>query len=73
MADDGRVRIELSFAGGQTLLVRLDPGEVERLEQVFAGGGTSTLVLRCADADLLLRPQDVTYVRRFHREAPVGY
>jgi hypothetical protein len=30
-------------------------------------------VLKCADADLVLRPPEVTYVRHFHREAPVGY
>ncbi len=69
MAD--RARIEIGFEGGQALTLVVDEGAADDLEQAIGGDGS--VALEAEDGRYTVALHRVTYVRRFAREARVGF
>jgi hypothetical protein len=74
-----RVRIEIGFDGGQALSLVVDGGAAEAFEQAVAGAearsgaGEGAVRLDADDGVYTIALRQVTYVRRFLREARVGF
>ena len=69
MAD--RIKIEIGFDGGQALTVIAAEGEVDELQRGIGGDGSATL--EADDGRYTVALKRVTYLRRFAREARVGF
>jgi hypothetical protein len=69
MAD--QVRIEIGFDGGQSLSMLVSPDAADELERGIGGDGSVTL--DAEDAQYIIALRRVVYVRRFRREARVGF
>jgi len=76
---DERVRIEIGFHGGQALSIVIDPQAAEALEAAISGAetrsdaGEGAVRLEADDGYYTIALRQVTYVRRFLREARVGF
>ena len=74
-----RIRIEIGFDGGQALSIVVDSGAAEHLEQAVAGAeprsgaGEGAVRLEADDGIYTVALRRVAYVRRFLREARVGF
>jgi hypothetical protein len=66
-----QVRIEIGFDGGQSLTMVVTPESVEELSRGIGEDGSVTLDAEDARYTLALRR--VVYLRRFRREARVGF
>ena len=66
-----RVRIEIGFDGGQALTVIVAESGADELERGLGGDGSVTL--EAEDGRYTVAVRQVTYVRRFAREARVGF
>jgi hypothetical protein len=66
-----QVRIEIGFDGGQSLSMVVTPESVEELSRGIGEDGSVTLDAEDARYTLALRR--VVYLRRFRREARVGF
>jgi len=77
--DDERIRIEIGFDGGQALSIIVSGGAADQLEQAVAGAepragaGEGAMTLEADDGRYTIALRRVTYVRRFLREARVGF
>ncbi len=69
MAD--QVRIEIGFDGGQSLSMLIDPNAAAALEEGIGKDGSVTL--DAEEATYIVALRRVVYVRRFRREARVGF
>jgi hypothetical protein len=69
MAD--QVRIEIGFDGGQSLSMLVSPESADELERGI--GGEGSVSLDAEDARFIVNLRRVVYLRRFHREARVGF
>ena len=69
MAD--QVRIEIGFDGGQSLSMLVSPESAEELANGIGQDGSVTLDAEDASYSVALRR--VVYLRRFRREAKVGF
>jgi hypothetical protein len=70
---DPRVRIEIAFDGGQVLAAFV-PGEAaDELERALEGGGEAAFPLDAEDGRYTVALRRVVYVKRFTREARVGF
>jgi hypothetical protein len=65
------IRIEIGFAGGQALSVEVDPSAVDELERAIGGEGAVTF--DADDGRYTVALRRVAYLRRFNREARVGF
>jgi hypothetical protein len=65
------VRIEIGFDGGQSLSMVVTPESVEELSRGIGEDGSVTLDAEDARYTVALRR--VVYLRRFRREARVGF
>ena len=72
MSDNGRIRIEIGFDGGQIMSALVDGDAAERLEHALADG-PPTLVLDTEDGRYTIALQRVVYVKRYARESRVGF
>ena len=72
MADE-RVRIELGFDGGQVMGALVDVGVADELERALGQGGDSAFALEAEDGRYTISLRRVVYVKRFTREARVGF
>jgi hypothetical protein len=76
---DERIRIEIGFDGGQALSVIVAGSAADQLEQALAGAvpragaGEGAVTLDADDGRYTIALPRVTYVRRFLREARVGF
>jgi hypothetical protein len=76
---DERIRIEIGFDGGQALSIIVDAGAAEAFEQAVSGAearsgaGEGAVRLEADDGVYTIALRQVTYVRRFLREARVGF
>jgi hypothetical protein len=74
-----RVRIEVAFDGGQIMSALVTPSSADALEQALgaadlrAGAGEAALALDAEDGRYTIALQRVVYVKRFLREARVGF
>lgn len=77
--DNERIRIEIGFDGGHALTVLVSSAAADQLEQAVAsaepraGAGEGALTLDADDGRYTIALRRVTYVRRFLREARVGF
>jgi hypothetical protein len=69
MAD--QVRIEIGFDGGQSLGMLVSAESADQLERGIGEEGAVTL--DAEDARYIVNLRRVVYVRRFRREARVGF
>lgn len=73
MAENGRIRIEIGFDGGQMLNVLVEAESADRLEEALAGGDEGALALEASDGLYSIVLGKVAYVKRFTRESRVGF
>ncbi len=72
MADGDKTRIEIAFDGGQIMSALVAAQSVDALEQAL-GGDQETLRLDADDGGYTIVLRRVVYVKRFAREARVGF
>jgi hypothetical protein len=74
-----RVRIEIGFNGGQSLSMLADPSQADELDRAIAGAeprsgaGEGAVMLDAEDGRYTIAIRRVAYVKRFLREARVGF
>ena len=66
-----QVRIEIGFDGGQSLSMLVSSESANDLERGIGGEGSVTL--DAEDAQYVVNLRRVVYLRRFRREARVGF
>ena len=66
-----RVRIEIGFDGGQALTVVVEENAADDLQRGVGGDGS--ISLEAEDGRYTVALRRVTYLRRFAREARVGF
>jgi hypothetical protein len=66
-----QVRIEIGFDGGQSLSMLVSPGSADELANGIGQDGSVTL--EAEDARYVVALRRVVYLRRFRREARVGF
>lgn len=67
------VRVEIAFAGGPILAANVPPGGADALEQALASGGQGIQQLDTDDGRIAVVLAQVVYVKRFARDARVGF
>jgi hypothetical protein len=70
---DERVRIEIAFDGGQVLAAFVGGQVVDDLERALGQGGDGSFALDAEDGRYTVSLRRVVYVKRFTREARVGF
>lgn len=73
MAEAESVRIEIGFDGGQIMSALATAGSVEALERAVNARSDGTLQLDAQDGRYTVVLGRVVYVKRFAREAKVGF
>jgi hypothetical protein len=73
MAESERVRIEISFDGGQGLSALVPIPTAEDLEQTLASSGDGTFDFEAEDGHYTVVLRRVVFVKRFLREGRVGF
>ena len=73
MERDGRVRIEIAFDGGQIVGAYVEPHAVEELERALESPTRETISLEADDGRYTIALRRVLYVRRWARDARVGF
>jgi hypothetical protein len=70
---DERVRIEVGFDGGQVMGALVSVGTADELERALGGNSDGALPLEAEDGRYTISLRRVVYVKRFTREARVGF
>ena len=70
---DGRIRIEIGFDGGQIMSAVVEPATADALERAFGAGSETSLALDSDDGRYTVALHRVVYIKRFAREARVGF
>ena len=70
MAENGTVRLEIAFDGGQITGALVTGASAEALERALADGAVA---LDASDGKYLVPLRRVVYVKRFARESHVGF
>jgi hypothetical protein len=73
MASTERVVVEIGFDGGQIMGARLSEQSADELEQALSGNRDGALTLDADDGRYTIPLQRVVYVKRFTREARLGF
>jgi hypothetical protein len=79
VASQERVRIEIAFDGGQIMGALVTPASADALEEALgaadlrAGTGEAAFALDAEDGRYTIALQRVVYVKRYAREARVGF
>jgi hypothetical protein len=73
VADDGRVRVEIGFEGGQVIGGFVDAPSVDALEHALHEDGPRVVVLELEDGRYHVVVPRVSYFRRFNRASRVGF
>jgi hypothetical protein len=68
-----RVRIEIAFEGGHVITALVPVPAAESLERALDDESTATLALDADDGQYTVALRRVLYVKRFAREARVGF
>ena len=73
MAESEKVRVEVGFEGGQ-IVVALVPGkDADNLQRQLLTGGAGVVELGTEDGPCLVALARIAYVKRFSRDAKVGF
>ena len=67
------VRVEIAFAGGPILAANVPPAGADALEQALTSGAEGTHQLDTDDGRIAVMLARVVYVKRFARDARVGF
>jgi hypothetical protein len=70
---DERVVVEIAFDGGQIMGARLTSTSADELEQALAARNDAALTLDADDGRYTIPLGRVVYVKRFTREARLGF
>jgi hypothetical protein len=70
---DTRVRIEIAFDGGQVLAAFVPEAAADELERALDQGGDGAFALDGEDGRYTVSLRRVVYIKRFTREARVGF
>ena len=70
---DERVVVEIGFDGGQIMGARLSNASADELEQALSGDRDGSLQLDADDGRYTIALKRVVYVKRFTREARLGF
>jgi hypothetical protein len=70
---DERVVVEIAFDGGQIMGARLTSESADELEQALGARNDGALTLDAEDGRYTVPLGRVVYVKRFTREARVGF
>ena len=73
MAADERVRIEIAFDGGQIMGAFVSAEAAEELEGALGQQGDGAYSFEAEDGRYTVSLRRVVYVKRFTREARVGF
>ena len=73
MPSDERVVVEIAFDGGQIMGARLTTASADELEQALAARNDGALTLDADDGRYTIPLGRVVYVKRFTREARLGF
>jgi hypothetical protein len=70
---DGRVRVEIGFEGGQIMSALVSAAAAQELEQALGRGEEGAFGLEAEDGRYTVVLRRVDYLKRFAREARVGF
>jgi hypothetical protein len=73
MAENGTVRLEIAFDGGQITGALVSVASADELERALGDGADGTVALDASDGKYLVPLRRVVYVKRFARESHVGF
>ena len=73
MAEADRIRIEISFDGGQGLGALVPASTAEELERALASSSDGTFDFEAEDGHYTVMLRRVVFVKRFLREGRVGF
>ncbi len=73
MAENESARIEIGFDGGQIMSAIVTAKSADALELAVSGGSDGTLNLDAEDGRYTVVLPRVVYIKRFAREARVGF
>jgi hypothetical protein len=73
MADVEFVRVELAFDGGQIIAANVAPESADALERAVAATSQGAFQLDTDDGRISVLVPRVLYVKRFARDAKVGF
>ena len=73
MAESEQVRIEVGFDGGQIVSALVPSEDADRLQGHLLAGGAGAVELATEDGPCLVAVARIAYVKRFSREAKVGF
>jgi len=73
MAENGTVRLEIAFDGGQITGALVTVASAEALERALSDDADGTVALDASDGKYLVPLGRVVYVKRFARESHVGF
>ena len=68
-----RVRIEVGFDGGQTLVALVDEASADKLEKALADGIDGALALDTEDGRTIVHTRRIVFLKRFARDVRVGF
>jgi hypothetical protein len=68
-----RVRIEIGFDGGQVMGTLVEVGAADELEKALADAGEGAFAIEAEDGRYTISLRRIVYVKRFTREARVGF
>jgi hypothetical protein len=70
---DERVRIEIGFDGGQIMGALVELDAADELERALGQGSDGAFAIEAEDGRYSLSLRRIVYVKRFMREARVGF
>ena len=73
MASEERIRVEIGFDGGQIMGALVSSRSADDLEQALSSGTDGSLALDADDGRYTVALRRVVYVKRFTREARLGF
>lgn len=68
-----RVRIEVGFDGGQTLVALVDEASADKLEKALADGLDGSLSLDSEDGRTVIATRRIVFLKRYARESRLGF
>jgi len=71
--DDDQVRVEIGFDGGQIMGALVTTASADDLEAALSSGSDGSLTLEADDGRYSVALSRVVYVKRFTREARLGF
>lgn len=73
MAETESIRVELAFEGGQIIAANVPANQAEGLERAISASAQGTFQLDTDDGRISVALSRVVYVKRYAREARVGF